>query len=114
MSDYSEQGAVPVEDAVVDDPPTVDEVAARQERQYPEQARTSTVHAAAPGGDEEDDEVEATVAAGGDPTWREVGRACRRASPSSPSCVGTGGRACAIRRDHRHEPLQGRGRLDRR
>lgn len=26
MSDWSEQGAVPVEDAVVDDPPTVDEV----------------------------------------------------------------------------------------
>jgi hypothetical protein len=42
MSDYSEQGAVPVEDAATDSPPTVDEVAARQEQEYPEQARTST------------------------------------------------------------------------
>ena len=30
MTDYSEQGAIPVEDAAVPDPPTVDEVLARQ------------------------------------------------------------------------------------
>lgn len=42
MSDYSEAGAVPVEDAAVDDPPTVDEVLERQRSEYPEQAATST------------------------------------------------------------------------
>ena len=30
MSDYTESGAIPVEDAVADDPPTVDEVLERQ------------------------------------------------------------------------------------
>lgn len=40
MSDYSEAGAQPVEDAVVDDPPTEAEVLAAQEREYPEQAAT--------------------------------------------------------------------------
>ena len=64
MSDYSEQGAVPVEDAAVDDPPTVDEVAERQAREFPEQARTSTLHS----GGRPEDEVEAAVDAGGDPT----------------------------------------------
>jgi hypothetical protein len=42
MTDYSEQGAVPTEDAAVDDPPTVDEVRERQEREHPEQAATAT------------------------------------------------------------------------
>ena len=42
MSDWSEQGAVPVEDAAVEDPPTVDEVLERQRVEYPEQAATST------------------------------------------------------------------------
>lgn len=42
MSDDSEQGAVPTEDAAVDDPPTVDEVRERQEREHPEQAATAT------------------------------------------------------------------------
>ncbi len=46
MSDYSEHGTIPVEDAAVDDPPTVDEVDERQRRDFPEQARTSTLHAA--------------------------------------------------------------------
>jgi hypothetical protein len=32
MTDYSEQGAVPAEDAAVEDPPTVDEVAEEQHR----------------------------------------------------------------------------------
>lgn len=41
MSDYSEQGAQPVEDAVVPDPPTDGEVRAAQERLYPEQAETA-------------------------------------------------------------------------
>jgi hypothetical protein len=42
MSDYSETGATPVEDAATDDPPTEQEVRAAQEREYPEQAETST------------------------------------------------------------------------
>jgi hypothetical protein len=41
MSDYSEAGAVPVEDAATDDPPTVDEVLERQRREHPDQARTA-------------------------------------------------------------------------
>lgn len=32
MTDWTEQGAAPVEDAVVDDPPTVDEVLEEQQR----------------------------------------------------------------------------------
>jgi hypothetical protein len=32
MSDYTEHGAIPIEDAAVDDPPTVDEVLERQRR----------------------------------------------------------------------------------
>ncbi len=40
MSDYSESGAQPIEDAVVDDPPTEAEVLAAQEVEYPEQAAT--------------------------------------------------------------------------
>ena len=46
MSDDSEQGAIPVEDAATDDAPTVDEVLQRQEIEHPEQARTSTFPAA--------------------------------------------------------------------
>ena len=42
MSDYSEEGAVPIEDAAVDDPPTEEEVRERQEREFPEQAATAT------------------------------------------------------------------------
>ena len=41
MTDYSEQGATPVEDAAVPDPPTVDEVLERQAEEFPEQARTA-------------------------------------------------------------------------
>jgi hypothetical protein len=41
MSDYSEQGAAPVEDAAVADPPTVEEVVERQRAQHPDQAKTS-------------------------------------------------------------------------
>lgn len=50
MTDYSAQGAIPVEDAAVDHPPTVDEVAAEQERRYPEQAATRQGGAAPPAG----------------------------------------------------------------
>lgn len=42
MTDYTEQGAIPVEDAAVDDPPTEAEVRATQAEQHPEQARTAT------------------------------------------------------------------------
>lgn len=41
MSDYSEHGAQPVEDAAVDDPPTESEVRAAQEREHPDQAATA-------------------------------------------------------------------------
>jgi hypothetical protein len=44
MTDYSEHGAVPVEDAAVHDPPTVDEILERQAERYPEQARTAMHH----------------------------------------------------------------------
>ncbi|MFN0088914.1 MAG: hypothetical protein ACKVWR_01385 [Acidimicrobiales bacterium] len=40
MTDYSETGATPVEDAAVEDPPTVDEVLDAQQREFPEQAAT--------------------------------------------------------------------------
>ncbi len=43
MTDYGEQGATPVDDAAVDDPPTVDEVMVAQRREHPEQAATSTL-----------------------------------------------------------------------
>jgi hypothetical protein len=42
MSDYSEQGAVPVEDAAVADPPTLEEVVDRQRREHPDQVRPAT------------------------------------------------------------------------
>jgi hypothetical protein len=41
VSDYSEQGAIPAEDASVEDPPTESEVAERQAREFPEQAATA-------------------------------------------------------------------------
>jgi hypothetical protein len=37
MTDYGEQGPTPTEDAAVDDPPTVEDVAAAQRRDHPEQ-----------------------------------------------------------------------------
>lgn len=40
MTDYTEHGAEPVVDAAVDDPPTVDELMAAQERDDPQQAAT--------------------------------------------------------------------------
>ena len=40
MSDYSESGAQPVDDAVVPDPPTEGEVREAQERNHPRQAAT--------------------------------------------------------------------------
>jgi hypothetical protein len=69
MSDYSEQGAVPVEDAATDDPPTVDEVLARQRAEHPEQAATSTQQPPDVGAphDPADDEAAAAVEAGGRP-----------------------------------------------
>jgi hypothetical protein len=65
MTDYSEQGAVPVEDARVADPPTVDDVLERQRAEYPEQARTSSM--AGPASEEE----AATEEAGGEVVDRE-------------------------------------------
>jgi hypothetical protein len=41
MSDYSEQGAVPVEDASVDEPPTEGEVRDAQRRKHQELAETT-------------------------------------------------------------------------
>ena len=46
MSDYSERGAAPVEDAAVKDPPTVDEILERQRIEHPDQAGTSTMQPA--------------------------------------------------------------------
>jgi len=43
VSDYSEHGAVPVDDAAVDHPPTVDEVLEQQRALHPEQALTSSM-----------------------------------------------------------------------
>jgi hypothetical protein len=43
VSDYSEHGAVPVDDAAVDHPPTVDEVLVQQRALHPEQAMTSSM-----------------------------------------------------------------------
>ena len=40
MSDYTSEGAIPVEDASAPNPPTVGEVMAAQERDDPEQAAT--------------------------------------------------------------------------
>jgi hypothetical protein len=40
MSDYSESGAQPVDDATVADPPTEDEVRRAQDERYPDQAAT--------------------------------------------------------------------------
>lgn len=40
MSDYTSDGAVPVDDAAIDEPPTVDEVLEEQRREHPEQAAT--------------------------------------------------------------------------
>ena len=61
MTDYSDHGTVPIDDAATDDPPTVDEVVERQLVEHPEQARTSTMQA----GIREDER--ATIDAGGDP-----------------------------------------------
>jgi hypothetical protein len=71
MTDYSEHGAIPVEDAVVDDPPTVDEVIQRQRKEYPDQAATA-VHgdpraATSAATDAATDEVDALLDAGGTP-----------------------------------------------
>lgn len=41
MTDYTEHGTVPVDDAAVDDPPTEAEVRAAQAENYPEQAATA-------------------------------------------------------------------------
>ena len=65
MTDDSEHGAVPVEDAAVADPPAVDEVLERQRIEHPAQASTS-----APGAAPTDEEL-ATEAAGGDVVGRE-------------------------------------------
>ena len=61
MTDYSENGAVPVEVAAVTDPPTVDAVLERQAEKFPEQARTGMNHRPPTAG-----EI-AAVEAGGDP-----------------------------------------------
>ena len=67
MTDYSEQGAVPVEDAAVEDPPTVDEVLARQREEHPEQDRTAMYHAPIT------ERELSTIEAGGEPVDPEGG-----------------------------------------
>lgn len=51
MSDYSEHGAIPVEDAAVEHPPTEEDVREAQERNYPEQAASASYRI-----DDEDDD----------------------------------------------------------
>ena len=70
MSDYSEQGAVPVEEAAVENPPTVKEMLERRRTAHPEQAQTSTMQAP-PSETDEPDEDQATIDAGGEVTGRE-------------------------------------------
>ena len=41
MTDYTEHGTVPVDDAAVDDPPTEADVRAAQAENYPDQAATA-------------------------------------------------------------------------
>lgn len=41
MSDWTEDGAVPVDDAAVENPPTVSEVEQHQREVYPDQAATT-------------------------------------------------------------------------
>ena len=48
MTDYSEEGAVPVDDAAVDDPPTEEDVRAAQAEKYPEQAESADGHPGEP------------------------------------------------------------------
>ena len=66
MTDYSEQGAVPIEDAAVADPPTVDEVLEQQRREHPEQASTSTMNRTATEAPATTTEATATEEAGGE------------------------------------------------
>jgi hypothetical protein len=69
MTDYSEQGAVPVEDSVVADPPTVDEVLEPQRLEHPEQVASSALSTG------RTDEEPATEEAGGDVVgWEPSGR----------------------------------------
>ena len=77
MSDYSEHGAIPVEDAVIDDPPTVDEVIERQRKEYPEQAASSTMEHPLTA------EERAALAAGGEPLEPESGGVVDIAGPNS-------------------------------
>jgi hypothetical protein len=51
VTDYGEEGATPIEDAVVEDPPTVAEVAERQRERYPEQASEGSLDEEAAGAD---------------------------------------------------------------
>jgi hypothetical protein len=48
MTDYSADGAIPVEDAAVADPPTEAEVRAAQAEHHPEQAATADGHPGEP------------------------------------------------------------------
>jgi hypothetical protein len=76
MTDYSEQGAIPVEDAASADPPTVDEVLERQRIEHPEQVR--------PRPDEEATaEERATEEAGGQVVAGEPGAAHEIEGPNS-------------------------------
>jgi hypothetical protein len=54
MTDYSEAGAIPVDDAAVDDPPTEEEVRDAQQRKYPQQAATADGRPGELGGADDD------------------------------------------------------------
>src|SRR6478735_9192721 len=61
MTDYSQSGAAPADDAAETDPPTVEEVLERQAEKFPEQSRTGMSHRP-PTADEM-----AAIEAGGEP-----------------------------------------------
>lgn len=77
MTDYSEQGAVPVEDAATDGPPTVDEVLERQRENHPERAASSMM------GREPTPEERAAFATGDDPVKDETGDGLDVEGPNS-------------------------------
>ena len=78
MSDYSESGAQPIDDAAVDDPPTVDEVRRDQDERYPEQAATR--REGGPPSPEELADPEDERQAEGLPDERATARAAERAT----------------------------------
>jgi hypothetical protein len=75
MTDYSESGAVPVEDAAVENPPTVDEVVRRQREMHPQQADSSMMNPRTT------EAERVTVPADGEPTEHRANTTTLTATP---------------------------------